>query len=429
MTTYLTGCKVVGKSGNVEIKNIDPYIDERFNIPKGQPLPSDHYEFKPFLVVGDFRIGKTQLTKKYFADRAYQLWRDTGIDFFNAKDIYGSIEAVAKSKNPIHFTLLDDQVFYLDSRNSMGNKIMTHVFFTIAHKLQDKAEASGGNLGGIVICPILVQSWRAVDLRLRDVAMFTVFKGWDDFGCKYYDIDQEIQDELMDWKIGSGSFTDYEARTHAFVIDIKREGCIIYFDSREPKWKNPYFDLLDQKWKPFPFENITGFSIVKQQKKEFVDYLCSFNLSEMTDTKIKAKLYDKLDEAEEKGECYVKPSHFSEIIIRSKDKYESIAEKQNIQEKVSNLIKAKTILERIEVCYGIRNEKILHLSEISSITKLNTNQISVTISNHPFDFESLETSIGRGYWCLKSNVPSKEEISEYKTQNFEPSKKLLMEEA
>jgi len=312
MTIFLSGCKTIGTSGKIIIRNIDPYIDERFNIPEGQSLPPDHYEFKPFSVVGDFASGKTRITKEYLADRAYQLWKDTGIDFFDAKDMYGLIEGVAKSKNPVHFALLDDQVFYMDSRNPMGNKFITQIYYTIRHKLQEKAKKSGGNLGGLVICAILVQDFNALDRRLRKNAMFTIFKDWDEFGCKYYNIDQEIQDELLEWKIGSGSLTDYNARKHAFVVDIKREGCIIYYDS--PK----------NKRLPFEFETVTGISVYKEQKKEFIDYISKFDFEENTRSDLEAELYEYSEKMQSDGyELYVKPSDFREIYIRAKRNYKN----------------------------------------------------------------------------------------------------------
>ena len=82
-----------------------------------------------------------------------------------------------------------------------------------------------------------------------------------------------------------------------------------------------------------------------------------------------------------------------------------------------------TILERIKNSFIIRQEKILHLSDINEATKLKPKQISETISKNT-DFLSLEDRLGRGYWCLKEDEPLDEEIEKYKNQYFEIRKKL-----
>lgn len=309
MTILLNGCPIIGNRNGIKIRDIDEYIDECFSIPEGQPLPEDHFEFKVFGIVGDFRSGKTKLGTQYLARKAYNLWGND-IDFFDGEHVYALIDAIAKSTKPVHYGLLDDQVFYLDARNPMGNRLMTQTFFTIAHELKRKSEMSGGNLGGLVIVPILVQSWRAIDLRLKSILMFTIFKGWDDSGCQYYNISNDIQEELLNWKIGSLR-TDYKARTHAFVVDVKKEGSIIYFDSRSSRYKNL----------PFEFEKVTGYSILKEQKKEFIEFVSNFDFETCTNADLQAELYEKIDEIEAKGKCYIRPKDFREIIIRAKRGY------------------------------------------------------------------------------------------------------------
>ena len=264
-----------------------------------------------------------------------------------------------------------------------------------------------------MIFAILAQSMGMVDLRFREDAMFTVFKGWDKFGCKFYEIDKKYQKILMSWKIGSNKLTDYNARKHAFIIDRGNQGTFINFDLDDEYYKNL----------PFEFQYVSGVSRAKEQKRVLIDYVCTLNLDEYSDKKIRAKLYDTLEEMESEIECFVKPSDFSEIIIRARDKYEStVKKKPSIK-----LKEPKTKLERIKTCFSVRKEKILHLTDISSMTKLNLNHISMTIYNNINDFKG----IGKGYWCLTSNLPSRRELIYFMKERGlikTPMKKLKSDE-
>ncbi|MFX0188735.1 MAG: hypothetical protein ACFE8A_13475 [Candidatus Hodarchaeota archaeon] len=316
------------KYGNteIEIRDIDKYLkEESFCIPEDQELPSGHFEFKLFIVDGIIRIGKTSLTTKYLANKAYEVWLDD-IDFFIADDLYGLVYAIAHSETPVHFVVLDDQINYLDARDPFGNKKLTQIFYKIAHELQDECIRRKGNLGGIVICALLVQSLRAVDLRIRkDFSMFTILKSHDELACKMYEINEEIQDELKDWQVRSKRLTDYEARKHAFIVDEQKKGCFIEFDSTDPKWK----DL------PFKFKIIEGIDRYRDQRNLLVDYLSSFQLDDYTINELKGEILYKLDELEKKGEIiYVTRNDLSEIIWRAKRNYKHIKEKETYKIKI-----------------------------------------------------------------------------------------------
>lgn len=351
---------------------------------------------------------------KYIALKAYEIWEDD-IDFFYARDLYGLIDSVSKSEKPIHFVVLDDQVFYLDSRNPSGNKSITQTYFTIRHKLKEKAVLTGGNVGGLVICAILVQSWIAMDKRLRKAAMFSIFKTFDEEGCSYYKVPENVRNELAEWQKESTMYTNYEARKYAWIVDKTNEGCLIEFNLNDPI----YQDL------PFKFQYVSSDNLLEEQKQMLIEYVGSLSMGTISNDRIRAKLFVKLNELKSNSECLVSKNDFQEIILRARDIYYTALEKENKEKKSDVLKEPQTILERIKFSFIIRNEKILSISDINSITHLQPKQISETISRNSNDF----SKICRGYWCLKSNAPSDEEINKYKTQNFETRNTLVMNEA
>ena len=315
--TNLNGCTFAGfyPETHISIRNIDEYLFESFNVPKKQDIPVNHFEFKGYLCVGDKRCGKTWLNEMYLAYKAWVIWGDL-IDFFKAEDIYALIDAVASSEKPVHFVLLDDQVSRLDSRNPMGNRNITELYFEIAHELKKRSKLMKGNLGGLVIVAILTQSYGAIDLRLRSDSMFVILKTWDEKCCKEYNLDEEVEAVLIDWKIRSNRITDYEARKWAFVVDINQEGCIIYFDAYLPK----YQDL------PFKFKLVRGIDRYREQRNQLVFYLAqNFNILKLSDKDLKEELYEQLDVLENAPEkCRINPSNFTEIISRSRKLFKKL---------------------------------------------------------------------------------------------------------
>ncbi len=260
------------------------------------------------------------------------MWGDN-IDFFQAEDIYALIDAVATSQKPVHFIILDDQVSKLDSRNPMGNRTITELYFEIAHELKRRSEAMDGNLGGLVIVAILIQNYGAIDLRLRSDSMFTIFKTYDKYGCREYNLDEEVEYVLKDWKIRSNRLTDYTARMWAFVIDINDEGCIIYYDANQPKYKNL----------PFKFTTVRGIDRYREQRNQLVDYLVqNFNIIKLSDKELKEELYEQLDVLENAPEkCRINPSNFTEIISRTRKKFKRLhIEKIDVirQEQIQQMI-------------------------------------------------------------------------------------------
>lgn len=358
-------------------------------------MPKDHFEFKGFLVVGDKRSGKTVLTTKELALKAWELW-GKNIDFYIADDLYGLIDAVSSSSKPVHFVILDDQIAYLDSRNPMGNRKITEVYFTIAHELKNRAELKGGNVGGLVICAVLVQNYGAIDLRLRSDCMFTIFKTWDEFGSKYYKLNDEIVEILKDWKIRSNRLTDYEARKYAFIVDINNEGCIIKFDANEPKYKNL----------PFQFEMISGVDRKKEQRDELVQYLYdNFNMIECKNSTLKGELYCKMDEFGS-SKKYIIKSDFSEIIARAQKKFRDNPPEEKGMPGTEDFDPNKP-LTNVEIVYNaMKQEKIATINRIMEITRLNRKQVSDILIKYTDLFEN----VARGIYCLKGYHYTQEQV-------------------
>lgn len=321
---------------HIAIRNIDDYLFESFNVPKNQTIPANHFEFKGYLCCGDKRSGKSWLNFLYLSYKAWEVWGDS-IDFFQAEDIYALIDSVSTSEKPVHFIILDDQVSRLDSRNPMGNRTITELYFEIAHELKRRSEAMGGNLGGLVIVAILVQNYGAIDLRLRSDSMFTIFKTFDKFGCKEYNLDEEVEYVLKDWKIRSNRLTDYTARMWAFVIDINDEGCIIYFDANQPKYKEL----------PFKFITVRGIDRYREQRNQLVKYLVkNLNIIKLSNKELKEELYEQLDILENAPEkCRITPSNFTEIISRTRKQYKKLH-----LEKIEEL-RQKQMQELVEFLY------------------------------------------------------------------------------
>ena len=306
------------------IRDLNEYLAESFSIYNIEKfgLPAKHYEYKGFFVVGDKRSGKTVLTVYDLAKKAWDLWGND-IDFFKAEDIYALIDAVAASDRPVHFILLDDQVSYLDSRNPMGNKTVTELYFEIAHELERRSKLMGGNRGGLVICALLTQSFQAIDLRLRGDEMFTIFKTYDKKGFEEYEIyDPEIEQLLLEYKVRSNRLTDYEVRKWAFVIDRLKEGCLIYFDATD----HLDDDSPTYKTLPFEFKTKRGIDRYREQRNKLVDDLVEhYNLFKLSDKDLRSELYEKVDALEDSLErCRITPAHFMEIIYRARKKYRKL---------------------------------------------------------------------------------------------------------
>ena len=288
-----------------EIRNTEEFENESFGFPKNQKLPTDRYEVKHFNIIGAIASGKSTLADRYYAYRIWQQWGDA-VDFFKVDDLYATIEAIKKSEKHVHFIILDDFISKLDSRRSMSseNVDMTEFYYEIRHELARHAKISGGNAGGLVIMAILTQDHKAIDKRLRESAMFNVFKTYD-HACDDLIPDPEIISLLKQLKDKSVRICDYNFRKLAVAIDTMEKYTLFYVDR----------DGLPK----IPFETVSGDSIYKQHRDYLISYLMTnFDLSKMSKDAIKAELFFKIDKIEESGvRCRINKSDFTELITRT----------------------------------------------------------------------------------------------------------------
>jgi hypothetical protein len=153
------------------MENYISYIKESFSFPLGQNFPIDYFEIKPYLIIGDGN-SKTELAISELALNAYEVWRDK-IDFFIVRDnINALIDGLLTSKKVVHYIVLNGNVLHMNG-----------FYFTLFHELKTRI---GLILGGIIICALLVQSYRDIDLRLRHNMMFTISNWKIDFDDEKY---------------------------------------------------------------------------------------------------------------------------------------------------------------------------------------------------------------------------------------------------
>jgi len=294
-----------GENYELPIHDTTDFENESLGFPVSQKIPTDHFEFKHFNIVGPIGSGKTTFAE-YFAGRALEQWGDN-VDFFKLKDMFAAVEAIKSSSKMIHYGILDDFVSILDSRRSMGsnNVNMTQFYFTIRHKLREHAMKSGGKSGGLVILAILTQDHKAIDKRIREHAMFNVFKGYDK-SCDELIPDLEVIDLLRDLKDRSVRLCDYKARQYAVGIDVKECYALFKVDiNKIPKIR---------------FKIVKSENNYNNQRGLLVSYMVnSFDLSSLTMSDMKAELLFKIDELETTAdEVLVSSGDFSEILIRAK---------------------------------------------------------------------------------------------------------------
>jgi thiol-disulfide isomerase/thioredoxin len=286
-----------------KIRNTEQFENESFGFPKTQDLPTDHYEVKPFQIVGAIASGKSTLAERYYGYRIKQQWRDA-VDFFKIEDLYASVDAIKESKKPVHYCVLDDLVAKLDSRNPMGNIDVTQMYYEIRHEFQKHAKRSGGNAGGLVLMALCTQDYMAIDKRLRNSVMFTVFKTYDPYCDKVID-DPEVIQLLKELKDKSVRVCDYNFRKLAVGVDTMNKYTLFYADR----------DILPK----IDYRMVLGESIYEKQRDVMINYLIdNFLIADTPKDTLKAELFFEIDRIEESGErSRVKKSDFTEIIRRA----------------------------------------------------------------------------------------------------------------
>lgn len=270
-------------------------------------------------MVGVVGSGKTTFVTTRYAYRALQIWQDD-IDFFNAEDMWGTLEAIKISDKKVHFVLIDDSGPLFDCRNPMGNMTATEMYWEIRHELKRYAKQSGRSVGGLVILAIVIQDYMGLDKRIRDALGFTVFKTYDKAIKKEKLIpDEKLQKLLKKLKYKSSVACDWKYRKFAVGVDAEEKYTLFYCDPDQ----YPYI----------PFTNVIGEDIFEKQRDFLVKYLVNNIDLEAPREVIQGKLYFEIDKIKKSDErCRISNEHFSEIIKRAKTiKYEENEKLSQIQ--------------------------------------------------------------------------------------------------
>ena len=364
-----------------DIRNTEEFENESFGFPKNQKLPVDHYEVKHFNIIGAIASGKSTLADRYYAHRIRQQWGDA-VDFFKVYDLYATIEAIKNSEKHVHFVILDDFVSKLDSRRSMssGNVDMTEFYYEIRHELARHAKISGGNAGGLVIMAILTQDHRAIDKRLRESAMFNVFKTYDP-ACDELIPDPEIISLLKQLKDKSVRICDYNFRKLAVAIDTMEKYTLFYADR--------------DKLPKIPFDTVSGDSIYKQHRDYLITYLIdNFDLFEMSKDSIKAELFFEIDKMEESGmRSRITKSDFTELITRAKRLQEiqlepEIKNQENERTNVSVLILHDTFKKSFRIIAKMKRKSVSTIHDRYTREKEMHENVLKAIENNELEIEA-----------------------------------------
>ena len=296
------------------ITDTEEFETESFSFPLNQPFPTKHYEVLLFMIIGAIATGKSTMAKLYYGNRISQIWGDS-VDFFNASDLWATIEAIKNSKKLVHYLIIDDSIPLFDSRMSMRSENIgvTQFYFEIRHALKKHAEKTG-NAGGFVIICLISQYYKAIDIRLRKSVAFTVFKSYDD-SCDEMKFDEKIIKALKKMKDKSVRVKDYFYRQLAVGIDNR--GFYTLF-------------LADKKSLPFlNFKDISGEDYHELQRDYLVDYLVENIDLSIRKGIIRGELYFELDRMRKSGtETRITKSDFVEVIHRAEKIQNDIKEKE-----------------------------------------------------------------------------------------------------
>lgn len=422
------------------------FYKETFSFPKGVELPEDHYELTTYCIAGDIGSGKTWAAR-YFAYLCQLIWGDD-IDFFEADDIFSTIEAIKKSDKFAHYVFIDDAIKpSFDSRRSMSavNVSGSQKFLVIRH-LIDK----GYLKNGYIIIALATQMYKGIEMRIRKHFAFTLFKTYDD-ECENIIIDEEVVEFLVMLKDKSTRCKD--KRYRKFGVAVDNVGYI-----------TPV--LIPSKYPRMDFTKIKTTSLYQIQMNEMIDYLVELIKPKSKNEFLKGLLYFYLDKMKEKYEFVeVKASAFTEIITRAKtlrfirDNYvydneinvencidavdngelkseqeddsedEEDEENQLIIEKIEQemeeeIDKEMSLVDRIKTVFKIK--KVLSIQDIVDVLDENYGTVSATLSNYSNVFYRPKNE--RGIYCKVGYEPTDEEIEKVKKVKKKNMKSLVWPE-
>lgn len=359
--------RITHKGIKFVIRNTEKFETETFSLPSNQKFPEDHYEVKTFAIAGPIGCGKSTFAREYYGNRIKQIWGNN-VDFYLARDLWATIDAVKNSKKLVHYLIIDDSIPMFDSRRSMSSDSvnMTQMFYEIRHELKKHSKQQGGNAGGLVIIALITQEFMAIDKRLRQALAFSVFKAYDTI-CDKMIPDQEIIKTLKKIKDKSVRVGDYFYRQLAVAVDCLDNYTLFYVDRK----KLPHIT----------FQYVTGVDIFERQRNLLIDYLIdNFTLQEHSKDALKAELHFEVDRMKSEENCRITKSDFSEIIIRAK-RLQEIQLEPTVKKQQEEQSKHREELENQIIIKKTRQENKLmyYLVNQLDLKSLTTNDIRAEI--------------------------------------------------
>ena len=240
-----------------------------------QKLPEHHYELTQGIIAGPVGSGKST-TLEMLAKFARDLWSvrnnwgkytNHNIDFFDAQDMGGLIEALQASNAYVKFVLFEDAIRKgLESRrtSSKENVKGSSKFFRIRHLVQE----GGINVAGFIILFLNTQDLNRIEPSLREHAAIFIFKGYVR-GCEVFiRKNEEILDELYDLSENATRIHKNDVRKQGFIIDKKGDYYKIITDIIPKKAKFPHERIYMRE--PYIKKDSNGKPLKDSDGKEIV---------------------------------------------------------------------------------------------------------------------------------------------------------------
>ena len=422
----------------------EPYLIESLSLPKDeQELPGDHYELTQGLILGPVGSGKST-TKNWIAGLARDTWPpiwiprlgvyQDQIEFFDAEDMGGVIEALRKTLAYVKFVVFEDAIRDgLEARRSGSgaNLTATQRFFRIRHLVQEEGE----NMGGLIILLLVAQDMKRIEVSLRDHAAIFIFKGYVR-GCEDFIKDnQEIMDKLYDLSDNATRIHRNSIRKEGYIIDKQGKYYKIITDK----------DLFGPKINWISTPSGTTFRKQKAILEKWVFQTLKEHHFKQLNLQSKGIKLPNLGLGDLKGEldrqleiksqnwsyCEVGRGNYAYTIYRAKRLFQQWKIQQMFREPGHFINKNKTnnydpnaeLEHEQKVINLLQVTKVANIQTIHEITKIPKNSLRNTLADKKELFENVAP--GQGVYCLKGYNYTQEEIETIIGKQV-PMKKLKM---
>ncbi|MGV9198088.1 MAG: hypothetical protein ACOC4M_04550 [Promethearchaeia archaeon] len=406
----------------VLIKDPTDYLIESLNLPE---LPEKHFEFLEIIVAGDMGSGKSYFINNELAPIAKDIWTEY-IDFFDAKDISGTIKGVLESDKLVHFIKIDDAIRKgSEGRRAMSTKNVsaTQKFFIIRHL------AKKGKLGaGYIILVFATQDIKALDLRIRNHAGIVILKSFV-HGCKKLIKDEDILNRLYYLADNARRRHRNDIRRIAITVDARPNSChqiltrlpqhnlsfedLPRDDTGHIDWE-AVKDIEELAGEKIEWKKVPANTTLKKHMNELVTF--TYNVykhykeqdTDLNNQELKGFMLDKLEQMEEeKHYCEVSDAHFLEAIYRAKKRYiqyEEQLRKEEEKQKQEQKKKEKALQRKLA---RKRDQQINQLAVIgySELRKFEEHNITLTKS-------ALRTKIKSQLYKIKDCILEEEDVTE-----------------